>query len=181
MNVPIDPNVTFDRFLLYMAVIVAFVIFFIVRTIYRNRTMKRFASEHQFQWLGSEAPDALYLRKTSFAWREAKITNSIQGNLRGIDVAVFDLAYDLPKEGSRSARTERQTVVAFRNQGALHCAETPSTGIRKFHLEIAGDWIIAYTENKIVAASKLEAWGGEVYDQAARLIQSRPAPSIALT
>lgn len=175
MYYPIDPNPTLAKLLIFVGIIAVVFLFLLLRIIYRTRSIKRFAAERQFRWLGKELPDGLHLRKTSFAWRDTKISNSITGHVRGNEVAVFDIAYDLPKEGSRQARTISQTVVAFRNAGELRCSDTPSAGNRKSHLEIAGDWIIAYTEGKLISAAKLDEKCAELYAQAVVLAQRLPA------
>lgn len=175
MYYPIDPNMTWTKLLIYIGAIAAVFLFILLRILYRTRSMKRYAAEHQFRWLGKEIPDGMHLRKTSFAWRDTKISNSIAGDLRGNEIAVFDIAYDLPKEGGRQARTINQTVVGFRNAGDLRCNDTPSTGNSKSHLEIAGDWIILYTEKKMIPASKLDEKCAEMYAQAVVLIQRLPA------
>lgn len=175
MYYPLIQNMTGTEQLLCLGIIVAIFLFILIRIIYRTRSMKRFAAERQFRWLGKELPDGMHLRKSSFAWRDTKITNSVSGSLRGNEIAVLDVAYDLPKEGGRQARTVNQTVVAFRNRGELRCSDTPSTGERKFHLEVAGEWIIAYTEGKLIAVSKLDEKCAEIYAQAVVLIQRLPA------
>jgi hypothetical protein len=175
MNYPIDPNMTWTKLLLYFGIIAAVFVFILIRIVYRTRSMKRFAIEHEFRWLGKEIPEGMHLRKTSFAWRDTKVSNSIVGHLRGNEVAVFDVAYDLPKEAGRQARTVHQTVIAFRNAGELRCSDTPSTGDSKSHLETAGDWIIAYTEKKLISVSKLDERCVEGYAQAVVIIQRLPS------
>ncbi len=175
MNYAIDANMTWTKLLLYFGIIAAVLVFILIRIVYRTRSMRRFATERQFRWLGKEMPDGMHLRKTSFAWRDTKVSNSIAGHLRGNEVAIFDISYDLPKEGGRQARTINQTVIAFRNAGELRCSDTPSAGNSKSHLETAGDWIISYTEKKLISVSKLDEKCAETYAQAVVLIQRLPA------
>lgn len=175
MNYPINPNMTGTELLICIGVIAVMFVFVLLRILCRTRSMKRFAAEREFRWLGKQMPEGMHLRKTSFAWRETKISNSISGHLRGNEVAVCDISYELPKEGGRQARTITQTVIAFRNAGELRCRDIPATGDRKFHLEVAGDWIIAYTEGKLISASKLDAQCVETYARAVVVIQRLPA------
>lgn len=175
MYYPINPNMTGTELLIWIGVLAVIFLFVLLRIVYRTRSIKRFAVERQFRVLGKEMPDGMHLRKTSFAWRETKVSNSIVGHLRGNEVAVFDISYGLPKEGGRQARTINQTVIAFRNAGELRCSDTPSTGDKRFHLEAAGDWIIAYTQGKLIPVSKLDQRCAEIYAQAVVLIQRLPA------
>src|SRR5579859_439145 len=64
-----------------------------VRAIRRRRAIKQLAEAGGFERLGSELADGLYLRKTSFAWRDLKIFNSLNGTIRGVQVAIFDVSY----------------------------------------------------------------------------------------
>jgi len=142
-----------------------------VRTIRRRRAIKQLAEASGFERLGSELADGLYLRKTSFAWRDIKIFNSLKGTIRGVQVAIFDVSYQT-EDRSKNVRVT-QTVVGFRREGALSCDEAPSTHQSEYVFEIAGDWLIYFSEGRQIKAEQLEAWCNQVYDYAAKLIREQ--------
>lgn len=146
-----------------------------VRAIRRRSAVKKLADSGGFEKLGSELVDGLFLRKTSFAWRELKIFNSLQGTIRGVDVAIFDVAY-VTEDRSRGQRVV-QTVVGFRIEGPLACSEAPSTYQAAFVFEIAGDWLIYFSEGRQIKVEELESWCNQVYDYAAKLIQEQAVVS----
>jgi len=142
-----------------------------IRAIRRRRAIKRLAEGGGFERLGSELVDGLYLRKTSFAWRELKIVNSLKGTIRGVDVTIFDVSYQT-EDRSKNVRST-QTIVGFRRQGPLACDEAPSTHQSEYVFEIAGDWLIYFSEGKQINADHLEDWCNQVYDYAAKLIREQ--------
>jgi hypothetical protein len=149
-----------------------------IKTIHRRQSMNTFAAEHQFEHLGSELVDGLYLRKTSFAWSDLKVTNSLKGFYQGKDMAVFDASFPLQNANGRGARRVTQTVLAFRREGSLASNDLPSTGQDNLHIEIAGDWLICFTDGVHIPAQDLEAQAGEWYQRAAHLAQSRTYPRL---
>ena len=159
------------RLALYAAVAIVSGIIATVTAIRRRNAVKKLADAGGFQRLGSELVDGLFLRKTSFAWRELKIFNSLKGTIRGVDVAIFDVAY-ATEDRSRAQRVV-QTVVGFRREGLLASTDAPSTHQAAFVFEIAGDWLIYFSEGKQIKVEELESWCNQVYEYAAKLIREQ--------
>jgi hypothetical protein len=165
----LSPNMI--RLAVYTVVVTITVTAAAVRAIRRRGAVKELVSTGRFQRLGNELVDGLYLRKTSFAWRELRIFNSLKGSIRGVDVAVFDVAFT--ETDRRGEPRTTQTVVGFRREGPLACIDAPSTHQNAFVYEIAGDWLIYFCLGKQVPVEQLESWCEQVYDHAAKEIESQ--------
>lgn len=168
-----DSNSDLYRLTIYLLVVVVVGVTTAIRAIYRYRSMMRFASDNQFEHLGKELVDGLYLRNTTFAWRDVKVSNSLKGSIRGVEIAVFDISYAIENPSGRRAQRLAQTVAAFRREGTLRCTDLPSTGEDIFHIEIAGDWLICFTDGQQVNTLELDSWCSEMYDRTVQLVQQQ--------
>jgi hypothetical protein len=130
----------------------------------RARTIKKFATTHSFTYLGGLLPNGLILYFTSFSNRHCSTNNCLQGSLRGISLAVFDLAH---RKGKGSVS---QTIVAFPRQGSSAFPETPIDAVGCYEFEAAGDWIIAWIPRRVVKVEELEDWCIELHTLASDLL-----------
>ena len=177
LEVASDLNSNVIRLAVYTVIVTITVTTAAVRAIRRRGAVKELVNSGKFQRLGNELVDGLYLRKTSFAWRELKIFNSLNGSIRGVDVAIFDVAFTVAERSSTGSAV--QTVVGFRREGPLACIDAPSTHQNAFVYEIAGDWLIYFCLGKQVPVEQLESWCEQVYDHAAKEIEEQGlAPKI---
>lgn len=172
-----DPTAIY-RLGFYVALAIVVTVVSAVKAIHRRQAMKSYAMENQFERLGDELVDGLYLRKTSFAWRELKISNSVKGSLNGRDIAVVDVTFDQENVNGRRVSRISQTVVAFRREGLLQGDDLRSTGQDNFHVEIAGDWLICFTDGVHIPADHLNSRVNDLYNRAARLFQLHTYPPL---
>jgi hypothetical protein len=174
-------------FLLVFCLLIALIVG-LYAYISQRRKMKRFVNEHQFQSLGKELPDGLFLQKTSFAWRDLEIADSIRGMLHGVDTVLFVASFEVEDEDSGpigfkrlGPKVERhsQTVVAFSRQGLLQCDDLSSNDSDSLHFETAGDWLISYEDDLVVSPEELDSWTQRTYERAAALAQAGAGRSSA--
>jgi hypothetical protein len=140
----------------FISVIVILLALPVAPVLLRQRGMKKFAQTHNLNYLGKKLADGLVLRKTYFGWRSEDIANSMTGSLGGAQVAIADFAFATQK------KLLRQTLVAFRRDDGIHWSETPSEKTKNLHLEVSGEWLIAYMEGHRVEPDELWDWCAEL-------------------
>jgi hypothetical protein len=128
----------------------------VVPVLLRNRAMKKFARAHNLNYLGKQLAEGISLRKTYFGWRSEDIANSMTGSLGGMQVAIADFAFATQK------KLLRQTLVAFRRDEGIQWPETAPDKINDLHLEVSGEWLVAYMEGRRVDADELWDWCAEL-------------------
>jgi len=139
----------------------------------RARDLKRFATAHSMTNLEDLLPNGLILYFTSFAQRRYSTSNCLQGSLRGIPLALFDLSH------SKGKGPVSQTIVAFPRRGLSAIPEPPIDAVGSYQFEAAGDWIIAWIPRRIVNVEEFEDWCIELHTLARDLLAEAKGDSSA--
>ena len=130
----------------------------------RARAIRQFATDHSLTYLDDLLPGGLIIDLTSFAQWRCTTSNCLQGSLRGVPLAVFDLSRRKGK-GSIS-----QTIVAFPRNGPHSISFAPIDAVGSYEFEAAGDWIIAWIPGRVVKVEELMGWCLELHALARDLL-----------
>jgi hypothetical protein len=139
----------------------------------RSRHMRQFARERNLAGRGDLLPERLFLSDTSFAPRNCSISNCLEGSLRDIPLAIFDLSHRMGKS------SVSQTIVAFPRSGSHAIPEPPIDAVGSYQFDAAGDWIIGWIPRRTVKVEELEDWCIELHKLASDLLAEAKGDSKA--